>query len=114
MNAIIWFREDLRVHDNTALYHATTHNKCVIGIYIIDTNMWQAHDIAACRVDFILRGLHALRTQLQRYHIPLLIKTLAPQETISPLLFSLMQELSANTLYFNKQYELNEQRRDTA
>jgi len=115
MRGIMWFREDLRIQDNTALYHAS--QKCkhgIIAVYFIDTWMWHKNKIAACRVDFILRGLAELRKALNKLNIPLLIRevdhtTLIPQE-----LHKLINEFKADALYFNHQYEVNEARRDQA
>ena len=75
MKGLVWFREDLRVQDNTALYHAA--KQCtdgIIGIYIIDTSFWKKHHMAACRVQFLLAGLLVLSQNLEARGIPLLIK----------------------------------------
>lgn len=49
MKGLVWFREDLRLHDNTALYQAAQQcEEGVLGIYIIDTGFWKRHHMAAC------------------------------------------------------------------
>jgi deoxyribodipyrimidine photo-lyase len=113
MRGLIWFREDLRTIDNTALYHAA--KSCTDGIaavYIIDTALWKKHDIAACRVEFILRGLEILRHDLDKLNIPLqLIEVKNTIDTPHELL-KLLDHLKANALFFNRQYESNETQRD--
>ena len=37
MIAIHWFRRDLRLEDNAALYHALTSGKKVLPVFIFDT-----------------------------------------------------------------------------
>ncbi len=37
--SIFWFRRDLRVEDNTGLYHAVRDSKEVIPIFILDDNI---------------------------------------------------------------------------
>ncbi len=115
MRSIIWFREDLRIHDNMALYHACAHSQNgVIGVFILDTQMWQQHQIAACRVEFILRGLKKLSTDLAQLNIPLLLIEKKSTSSISAVIHKLLIQHEAHALYFNKQYEFDELKRDTS
>lgn len=109
---LMWFREDLRVEDNTALTVACDDNLNVLAVYIIDHAMWKAHDIAACRVEFILRNLAALKQTLKKKNIELLIVELNNSEQLLHVLEDLIQFYKIDALYFNDQYELNESRRD--
>ena len=36
---LFWFRRDLRLHDNTALFKALSENKNVLPVFIFDTNI---------------------------------------------------------------------------
>jgi deoxyribodipyrimidine photo-lyase len=113
MRGIIWFREDLRLQDNTALYHAA--KKCeegLIAVYCIDINFWKQHHVAACRIDFILRGLAALSEALGKLNIPLLIRTVKETSAIAHTLYQIADEVSAQAVFFNRQHEVNELRRD--
>jgi len=74
MQGVIWFREDLRTYDQTALYHAAKQSPSgLAAIYILDINTWKNHDIAPCRVDFILRGLTTLSQELNSLNVPLIL-----------------------------------------
>jgi len=113
MHGVVWFREDLRTHDNHALYHAS--HLCTEGVtalYIIDPTMWKLHDVAFCRIEFILRGLISLSTDLAALNIPLKIFEVNNTNEIGQTLLAFMQKISAGALYFNRQYEVNENRRD--
>lgn len=113
LRGIIWFREDLRIFDNTALCNAT--QMCtdgLVAIYIIDTSMWLNHHVAACKVEFILRGLTYLQADLEKLHIPLLIKQVDSTNDIAHVLFHLAEKIQAKKIFFNRQYEVNENRRD--
>ncbi len=114
MRNLIWFREhDLRVLDNTALYHASLNNpEIVIAVFFINPSEWQAHDMAPIRQNFILSQLNHLHADLLKFNISLLIKNVAHPENIAQELFNITQEYKINNLYFNKQYELDELRRD--
>lgn len=115
MKGFVWFREDLRIHDNTALYHAVQQcEEGILGIYIIDTHFWKKHHIAACRVQFLLSGLLELSQNLQSRGIALLIKTVQKTTDISEVLYQTIKKYQLDALYFNKQYEIDEKRRDKA
>ena len=110
--ALMWFREDLRVQDNTALTVACDENTHVVGLYLLDPGMWKAHDMAACRVEFILRNLACLQQALAKKNIPLWIVALKKSEQTLPFLAWLINAYALDALYFNDQYELDEKRRD--
>jgi deoxyribodipyrimidine photo-lyase len=115
MKGLVWFREDLRLHDNSALYYAAKHcPEGIIGIYIIDTRLWKKHHIAACRIQFILSGLNELSQNLQTRGIPLLVKKVKNTEDIPDALYRCIKKYSLNGLFYNRQYEVNEARRDQA
>lgn len=112
MRAMVWFREDLRVHDNTALSQAANAADSIIAVFLIDLDFWLSHDMAACRIEFILRGLKVLQSQLEAINIPLIIHQVSKPDTAAKILFDLMDKHKVNTLYFNKQYEVDELARD--
>lgn len=115
MKGLIWFREDLRLHDNAALYYAAKHCPAkIIGIYIIDVSLWKKHHIAACRVQFMLSGLRELSKNLQARGIPLLVRKVKKTEDIPQELYRCAKKYSINALFYNRQYEVNESRRDLA
>jgi len=115
MRGLVWFREDLRVQDNMALFHAS--KQCdggVIATCLIDTQLWRNHHMAACRVEFILRGLEHLSKTLEKLNIPLLVFEVTHTQTIPETLYRLTHEFNIQSVFFNRQYEINEQRRDQA
>lgn len=113
MKGLVWFREDLRLHDNSALYHAAQQcEEGILGIYIIDTGFWKKHHMAACRVQFLLTGLSELNQNLQARGIGLLIKSVKKTKDIPVLLQKILKKYQLNALYFNKQYEIDEKQRD--
>jgi deoxyribodipyrimidine photo-lyase len=115
MRGIIWFREDLRISDNTALHHACAQcTDGVIAVFVLNDSMWRKHHVAACRVDFVLRGLRTLSESLAKLNIPLLILEVKNTKEILTELFRLITQHKAQALFFNKQYEVNESRRDQA
>ncbi|MEP7277609.1 MAG: deoxyribodipyrimidine photo-lyase [Bacteroidota bacterium] len=73
---ICWFRRDLRLDDNAALYHALKSGLPVLPVFIFDTNILdQLEDKADRRVEFIhsaLTGIHEVLTaagsSMEIYH----------------------------------------------
>lgn len=113
MKGLVWFREDLRLHDNMALYQAAQQcEEGIVGIYIIDAGFWKRHHMAACRVQFLLTGLLELSQNLQSRGISLLVKSVKKTKDIPALLYQTLKKYQLDALYFNKQYEIDEIRRD--
>lgn len=113
MKGLVWFREDLRLYDNSALYHAAQQcEEGIIGVYIIDAHFWKKHYMAACRVQFLLAGLFELSQSLQSRGISLLIKSVKKTIDIPKVLYQCMKKYKLEVLFFNKQYEIDEKQRD--
>lgn len=58
---VIWFRRDLRIEDNAALYHALKSEKPVIGLFVFDENILKHLPKADARLVFIHAEVLALR-----------------------------------------------------
>lgn len=115
MRALVWFRADLRCGDNPALYHAMrAADRGVVGVFVVCPRQWREHDWADTRVEFLLRNLACLREQLARLHVPLLVRETADFEGVTGVLAQTAQALHCDALYFNREYEVNERRRDEA
>lgn len=113
MTNLVWFRRDLRVSDNQALYYAAKQSKArVIGIYFITPEQWQQHDDADCKISFWLENLRSLSESLAKLRIPLLIKRCATFDDIPAQLLSIAKKHKCDGLFFNHEYEVNEARRD--
>lgn len=115
MKSLIWFRNDLRVHDNTALHAATKPGQnpdgCV-ALFVIPPTQWKRHDYAPVRVDFILRNLVILSKSLEALSIPLRIIHADQESEIPNLILREAQELKCGALHFNREYEVDEAARD--
>jgi deoxyribodipyrimidine photo-lyase len=114
MSGLVWFREDLRLYDNMALHFATQECAAIVAVYLFDHSFLKKHHMAACRVEFILRGLELLSADLAKLNIPLQIFELTTTAQVAPALMRIAKEINAHTLYFNRQYEIDEIRRDRA
>jgi len=114
MPSIIWFREDLRIHDNTALIAARNQSEHLVAVYFITPKTWRSHDLAATRINFMLQGLALLQKNLDSLHIPLLVFQCPKFSDIDPILCQVAEHYKATHVFANKQYEVNELARDVS
>ncbi len=113
MPALMWFRSDLRVQDNTALHHACKGaGDGVVGIFNICPKQWMKHDWGRARVDFVLRNVRELSENLAKLNIPLLIIRCEDFADSPKKLLAIARRHKCTSLYFNQEYEINEQSRD--
>lgn len=110
---LIWFRSDLRLHDNTALAAACAQGPTV-AVYLLSPQQWLSHDDAPSKVDFWLRNLKELSQALKALHIPLLIRDSATWADAPQVLLELCQKHGIEQLHCNEEYGVNESARDAA
>lgn len=91
-NTIIhWFRNDLRLHDNSALYQACQDAQLVLPVYILDPRSIEtlpAINVPRAgghRVRFLLESLADLRRSLRNKGSDLLIRVGNPAEVLAEL-----------------------------
>ncbi len=65
MNAVFWFRRDLRLEDNTALAKALSGTLKVIPLFIFDTNILDELPPDDARITFIYRQLQKINAELK-------------------------------------------------
>ena len=115
MRPLLWFRSDLRVDDNTALSNATrSADDGAVGLFVMSPAEWKAHDYAPARIDLMLRSLAELSKSLEALGIPLLIRTAPRPELVTSTVVNACIDSRCDAVFFNREYEVNEQRRDRA
>ena len=110
---LTWLRSDLRIDDNTALSAASERGP-TIALWLVSPGQWRAHDDAACKVDFWLRNLRDMRQSLAQLNIPLLIRTIDTWDQAPQALLEVCRQHRVQSVHWNEEYGLNEQRRDEA
>lgn len=113
MRQLIWLRTDLRVQDNRALAAALAAGPTV-ALFLLSPAQWLAHDDAPCKVDFWLRNLAALKVELQRLGVPLLVRHADRWSDAPRVLGELCRQLRVDGVQVNAEYGLHESRRDRA
>jgi len=110
---LIWFRQDLRIQDHAALWHATQAGPTV-AVVILSPEQWQLHDDAAIKIEFYLRQLQSLKDELASLNIPLLVHTIPLWKDVPEYFVNLMQQLPIQDVYANIELGVNELKRDQA
>ncbi|KAK0745659.1 DNA photolyase, FAD-binding/Cryptochrome [Schizothecium vesticola] len=111
-----WFKMDLRVSDNRALFLAGEKAReagvPLIGLYVVSPQDFEAHLRAPVRVDFMLRTLRVLREDLGKLDIPLWVETVGKRREVPGRVVELMEGWGARHLFVNVEYEVDELRRE--
>ncbi len=96
---IVWFRQDLRLHDHPALHAAIARGHGVVLVYIREPDgPWSPG--AALRF-WLHQSLRALGQALRSHGQPLVLLQGEPRQVLARLI----EECGADALYFNQRYE---------
>lgn len=99
---IMWFRRDLRLDDNAALYHALKEPNPVIPVFIFDRNILDdLEDKHDRRVEFIYMAIEEMQEQLVKLGSSLEVFYSTPVETFKHLL----KEYTIEKVFTNADYE---------
>jgi len=109
---LMWFRNDLRLRDNPALYNAACEQQGVVAAVTLTPDQWRQHDDAPARLAFWWDNLVLLAKQLAELNINLKVLQLRSFDDCAPALLALAQQYKVQSLHFNREWPLNERRRD--
>ncbi|MEZ5146408.1 MAG: deoxyribodipyrimidine photo-lyase [Bacteroidales bacterium] len=98
---VFWFRRDLRLNDNAALYHALNRGKPVLPIFIFDPEILKELPEKDARVTFIYALLNQINQKQEKQGSQLLIKQGKPLSVFKDLI----QEFEIAAVYTNRDYE---------
>ena len=107
--ALMWFRRDLRLTDNTALARALKENERVVGVFVLDDAILRARDIGAARAAFLFESLETLSAEFARHGGQMVLRRGGVPEDE---LLAIAREAGASALYFNTDYTPYSRERD--
>lgn len=108
---IMWFRRDLRLTDNAALYHALRTGVPVVPIFIFDKNILdKLENKSDRRVEFIHAALTEMQAQLVQMGSTMEVYYGYPEEVYKQLL----EKYQVETVFTNHDYEPYAKVRDHA
>ncbi|WP_171478522.1 cryptochrome/photolyase family protein [Acinetobacter ihumii] len=113
IQSLVWFRQDLRIEDHCALWHARQQGNC-IAVVILSPEQWKMHDDAQVKIDFYLRQLTVLKQQLDVLNIPLIIETIPLWQDVPLFLQHVTEQYNIHSVHANIEAGVNELKRDHA
>lgn len=102
---LFWFRRDLRLRDNTALFHALRQHTDVLPLFIFDTEILDLlEDKDDARITFIYQTLKSIKHELEKQGSTLLVVH------SSPVRF--FKSIAPKAVFANDDYEPYANKRD--
>lgn len=110
MRGIVWFRRDLRLHDNPAFSAACEECNEVIPLFVFDGPLLQSHEFGSACVNFMLGCLADLGSSLEGLGVRLRWRKGDPVEEVARA----AREWQTDVVYWNRDYEPRAISRDRA
>ncbi len=106
---IFWFRRDLRLHDNTGLYHALKAGLPLLPVFIFDTEILEKlEDKNDARVMFLHDEINRIHESLRKIKSGFLVINGKPLDVFN----NLIEKYKVNTVFCNHDYEPYAKKRD--
>ncbi|MGF1479418.1 MAG: DASH family cryptochrome [Cyanophyceae cyanobacterium] len=101
---LIWYRNDLRLHDHEPMHQALKEQAQVIPVYCFDerqfgTTAFGFAKTGQYRARFLLESLSDLKTSLQKLGSDLIVRRGLPEKVLP----ALAQELRADAVYYHEE-----------
>ncbi|MFE3871812.1 DASH family cryptochrome [Flavobacterium sp. ZS1P70] len=106
---LVWFRNDLRVHDNESLTNAIRQNDSVLAVYCFDPRHFEKMNFGfkkteKFRAKFLIESVSKLKQNLEKLNISLLVYHQKPEDVISEI----VAKNEINSIYFQKEWTKEE------
>ena len=99
--SIFWFRRDLRLHDNVALYHALQSEEKILPIFIFDKDILEKIPKNDARISFIHKELNTMNEHLKSFKAGINMFHGTPKEVFQ----SLIEKYHIVKVFTNHDYE---------
>lgn len=106
MSTLVWFRKDLRMHDNPALCEACKRGKPILAIYIDDLE--DPKPMGAASRWFAHKAMQSLQRSLADLHIPMIYRQGKPLT----ILHELCHQYNIDHVLWNRLYTQHARTRD--
>jgi len=116
---ILWFRNDLRLHDNATLTMANT-GSALLPVYVFDprlfgsesgkSQLWGFSKTGPVRTRFLIEAVENLRKNLTSLQSELIVRVGKPEDVIPEIARSLQSENSPVTVMASKEAAFEERR----
>jgi deoxyribodipyrimidine photo-lyase len=102
---LVWFRNDLRIHDNLSLWKARSGHEQIIGVYCFDPRHFAPTTYGfkkteKYRAKFLIEAVDDLQKSLEGLNIPLIVVHDRPEKAIPALL----EEHEISAIYCQREW----------
>lgn len=106
---IVWFRNDLRLHDHEALAKALKRSPQVLPVYVFDPRWFKKtplgfHKTNARRAQFLIESVADLRANLRQLGSDLVVRVGKPEEVVA----ALAEQTKAKAVYTSEEVTYEE------
>ena len=106
---LVWFRNDLRVHDNESLSYAIENNECVLAVYCFDPRHFEVSRFGfkkteKFRAKFLIESVTELRENLAKLNITLMVFHEKPEDVLP----NSIENNDITTVYFQNEWTSEE------
>ncbi len=112
MEALVWFRNDLRLQDNPALRNAFEQSMNVHAIFIFSNKQLKKHNEANVKIDFLKSNLFLLDEKLNKLNVPLTIIDSSGFDDNTSLIEQFVEKKNIKKVFWNNQFGEDEAIRD--
>ena len=112
MEALVWFRSDLRLQDNPALRNAFEQAKNVHAVFVFSNNQLKKHNEANVKIDFLKSNLFLLEEKLNKLNVPLTIINSGGFDNDASLIEQFIEKKNIKKVFWNNQFGEDEAIRD--
>lgn len=109
---MVWLRDDPRLSDNPALWHACEQADQVMVVICIYREQWQEHGEGERKIQARLHQYMAMKKELEKLGIACVFLECGHFDKSAGMLAEKLGRWQIQTLHFNREYALNEMRRD--
>jgi deoxyribodipyrimidine photo-lyase len=106
--AVFWFRRDIRLEDNTALYHALKSGQPVMPVFIFDRRILREFPKDDARITFFYKKLNEINNRLGTFSSSINILHGNPLNVWQMLI----KKFNISEVYINRDYEPYARERD--
>ncbi|MDJ0350921.1 deoxyribodipyrimidine photo-lyase [Cryobacterium sp. PH29-G1] len=107
---IVWFRDDLRLADHPALHAALSNGHPIVAVYLLDEQSAGVRPLGGAARWWLHQSLRSLTAEIESLGGRLILR----RGAAAPILASLVTELDASAVLWNRRYGLAERTLDAA
>jgi len=111
---LVWFRSDLRLADNPALYNALEADEVTLALFIVYPEQHQFHGEAPMKFEFIKAHINDLVHRLSQMNIQSIVEEVPMFSDTADLIDKIIKKHQIKKVFINASYWVNEVKRDEA